>query len=223
MLLPTGADQSKNNVWHLQCKTVWKVREKSSEWAQREGLKNPIRFQGQYHDHETGLHYNRYRYYDLRAGRFINKDPISYAGGLNLYAYAPNPTGWVDPLGLSNTIDCVGNSVPLSDLGVPERAKFTPKTDITTPYKRSSKTGPTKGQTSIVQGLPCVRCGTKAPKMVAYHKDALVVEYYRTGENDVAAQTSLSAVQPHCPICSRQQGGHASTFAKDMKNQLGIN
>ena len=61
---------------------------------------NPIRFQGQYHDHETGLHYNRYRYYDPRVGRFISKDPISYAGGLNLYAYAPNPTGWVDPLGL---------------------------------------------------------------------------------------------------------------------------
>ncbi|MFK7671921.1 RHS repeat-associated core domain-containing protein, partial [Pseudomonas lundensis] len=72
-----------------------------SEWAQRQGLTNPIRFQGQYHDHETGLHYNRYRYYDPRVGRFISKDPISYAGGLNLYAYAPNPTGWVDPLGLA--------------------------------------------------------------------------------------------------------------------------
>ena len=101
MLLPTGADQSKNNVWHLKCKTVWKVREKSSEWAQREGLKNPIRFQGQYHDHETGLHYNRYRYYDPRVGRFVSKDPISYAGGLNLYAYAPNPVEWVDALGLA--------------------------------------------------------------------------------------------------------------------------
>ena len=33
-------------------------------------------------------------------GRFVSKDPISYAGGLNLYAYAPNPVGWVDPLGL---------------------------------------------------------------------------------------------------------------------------
>ena len=50
-------------------------------------------FQGQYLDHETGLHYNRYRYYDPRVGRFVSKDPISYAGGLNLYAYAPNPLG----------------------------------------------------------------------------------------------------------------------------------
>jgi RHS repeat-associated protein len=67
---------------------------------------NPIRFQGQYHDHETGLHYNRYRYYDPGVGRFISKDPIGYAGGLNLYAYAPNPIGWVDPLGLTSTCSC---------------------------------------------------------------------------------------------------------------------
>ncbi|WP_286184701.1 RHS repeat-associated core domain-containing protein [Pantoea sp. Cy-639] len=63
-------------------------------------MNNPIRFQGQYHDPETGLHHNRYRYYDPRAGRFINQDPISYSGGLNLFAYAPNPVEWVDPLGL---------------------------------------------------------------------------------------------------------------------------
>ncbi|NES11940.1 RHS repeat-associated core domain-containing protein, partial [Pseudomonas laurentiana] len=42
----------------------------------------PLRFQGQYYDHETGLHYNRYRYYDPLTGRFISKDPIGYAGGL---------------------------------------------------------------------------------------------------------------------------------------------
>ena len=88
-------------VWSAQYKAWGEIKEQCSEWAQREGLTNPIRFQGQYHDHETGLHYNRYRYYDPRVGRFISKDPISYAGGLNLYAYAPNPTGWVDPLGLS--------------------------------------------------------------------------------------------------------------------------
>ena len=88
-------------AWSAQYKAWGEIKEQRSEWAQREGLTNPIRFQGQYHDHETGLHYNRYRYYDPRVGRFISKDPISYAGGLNLYAYAPNPTGWVDALGLA--------------------------------------------------------------------------------------------------------------------------
>nr|WP_081667721.1 RHS repeat-associated core domain-containing protein [Serratia liquefaciens] len=47
------------------------------------------------------MHYNRHRYYDPGSGRFIRKDPIGYAGALNVYAYAPNPISWVDPLGLS--------------------------------------------------------------------------------------------------------------------------
>ena len=93
-------DHNGQMAWSAQYKAWGEVREQRSEWAQRKGLKNPIRFQGQYHDHETGLHYNRYRYYDPQGGRFISKDPISYAGGLNLYHYAPNPTGWIDPLGL---------------------------------------------------------------------------------------------------------------------------
>ena len=59
-----------------------------------------IRFQGQYFDHETGLHYNRFRYYDPDVGRFIHQDPIGLAGGANLYQYAPNPMSWTDPSGL---------------------------------------------------------------------------------------------------------------------------
>lgn len=58
-----------------------------------------LRFQGQYLDRETGLHYNTFRYYDPDVGRFTTPDPIGLAGGLNLYQYAPNPIGWVDPWG----------------------------------------------------------------------------------------------------------------------------
>ena len=58
-----------------------------------------IRFQGQWHDPETGLHYNRFRYYDPDVGRFIHQDPIGLLGGNNLYQYAPNPLDWIDPLG----------------------------------------------------------------------------------------------------------------------------
>ena len=55
-------------------KTWGELREQRSEW-QREGLENPIRFQGQYHDHETGLHYNRYRFQatHLRCFRVITR------------------------------------------------------------------------------------------------------------------------------------------------------
>jgi RHS repeat-associated protein len=58
-----------------------------------------LRFQGQYLDRETGLHYNTFRFYDPDVGRFTTPDPIGLAGGLNLYQYAPNPIGWIDPLG----------------------------------------------------------------------------------------------------------------------------
>ena len=94
-------DHNGQLAWSAQYKAWGEIKEQRSEWAQREGLKNPIRFQGQYHDHETGLHYNRYRYYDPRVGRFISKDPIGYAGGANLFQYASNSTGWIDPLGLA--------------------------------------------------------------------------------------------------------------------------
>jgi RHS repeat-associated protein len=49
---------------------------------------------------ESGLHYNRYRYYDPHAGRYISPDPIGVLGGLNPYGYSTNPKRWIDPLGL---------------------------------------------------------------------------------------------------------------------------
>ncbi|PYC25579.1 hypothetical protein DMX02_05905 [Pseudomonas jessenii] len=93
-------------AWSADYKAWGSVQEQRSPVARQQGVTNPIRFQGQYHDHETGLHYNRHRYYDPDTGRFIGQDPISYAGGLNPYTYAPNPTGWIDPLGLAKTCCC---------------------------------------------------------------------------------------------------------------------
>jgi RHS repeat-associated protein len=60
-----------------------------------------VRFPGQYFDAETGLHYNRFRYYDAARGRFMSPDPLGQTQGLNLYAYVENdPLYFVDPLGL---------------------------------------------------------------------------------------------------------------------------
>ncbi|WP_205913617.1 RHS repeat domain-containing protein, partial [Pseudomonas viridiflava] len=91
-------------------------------------IDNPLRFQGQYFDAETGLHYNRHRYYNPGTGRFLTPDPIKLAGGLNNYQYVPNPTGWVDPLGLTsgcpdadskNTGPVVGSAVSEASPKVP--------------------------------------------------------------------------------------------------------
>ncbi|MEV6711540.1 RHS repeat-associated core domain-containing protein [Lentzea sp. NPDC051208] len=61
----------------------------------------PLRFPGQYHDAETGLHHNRYRYYDPASGRYASKDPLGLTPAADPRSYVLNPTGWVDPLGLA--------------------------------------------------------------------------------------------------------------------------
>ena len=74
-------------------------------WGRTEPLdgaraSTPLRFQGQYEDAETGLFYNRFRYYDPAAGLYLSPDPLGLDGGLRAYGYGDNPTGWIDPLGL---------------------------------------------------------------------------------------------------------------------------
>ncbi|WP_256588658.1 RHS repeat domain-containing protein, partial [Pseudomonas sp. HMWF021] len=92
-------DYSGEIVWSAQYDAYGKVA--AITLAGEDYLDQPLRFQGQYFDAESGLHNNRHRYYDPRLGRYLTPDPIKLAGGLNQYQYVPNPTGWVDPLGLS--------------------------------------------------------------------------------------------------------------------------
>lgn len=87
-------DKNGEVVWDA----VYKVFGAVANYAES-FIDNPIRFQGQYLDTETGLHYNRNRYYHPGIGRFTNQDPIGLLGGENTYQYAPNPLRWVDPLG----------------------------------------------------------------------------------------------------------------------------
>jgi RHS repeat-associated protein len=93
-------DYSGDIVWSAQYDAYGKVA--TLTLAGDDYLNQPLRFQGQYFDAESGLHYNRHRYYDPRLGRYLTPDPIKLAGGLNQYQYVPNPTGWVDPLGLNS-------------------------------------------------------------------------------------------------------------------------
>ena len=59
-----------------------------------------IRLPGQQYDAETGLYYNRHRYYDSWLGRYITQDPIGLEGGWNPYTYPLNPIKTIDPRGL---------------------------------------------------------------------------------------------------------------------------
>jgi RHS repeat-associated protein len=71
--------------------------------TQETGLQNLVNylFQGQYMDIETGLAYNRFRYYDNESGLYISKDPIGLAGGMRPYGYVNDPNTWIDQFGLS--------------------------------------------------------------------------------------------------------------------------
>jgi RHS repeat-associated protein len=66
---------------------------------------NPFQYTGRDSDPETGLHYNRARYYDPMTARFLSEDPIGFSGGINFYRYAAeSPVNLTDPSGLC-TID----------------------------------------------------------------------------------------------------------------------
>ena len=67
-----------------------------------------LRFPGQYEDAESGLYYNRFRYYDADSGQYLCADPIGLDGGINPYGYVPDPLSWIDPLGLAKI--CSGGS-----------------------------------------------------------------------------------------------------------------
>ncbi|WP_269468747.1 RHS repeat-associated core domain-containing protein [Photorhabdus akhurstii] len=60
-----------------------------------------LRFCGQYEDEESGLFYNRHRYYDRETGQYLSTDPLNLSGGFNPYGYVHDPVNWIDPLGLA--------------------------------------------------------------------------------------------------------------------------
>ena len=80
--------------------TVWKADYNAFGTASIEinEIPQPLRFLGQYHDEETGLHYNFSRYYDPTLGRYLTPDPLRYeSGSVNFYIYCQN-----DPLNRSD-------------------------------------------------------------------------------------------------------------------------
>ena len=85
--------------------------------------RTPIRYPGQYADDETGLSYNRYRYYDPETGRYISPDPLSLEGGLRPFTYARNsPLREIDPTGLVTNVvtGSAGTSTGVSNTLLPE-------------------------------------------------------------------------------------------------------
>jgi RHS repeat-associated protein len=90
-------DAKGEKIWEAQLDIYGRVR----TFVGRSLSDCPFRYQGQYQDSETGLYYNRFRYYDPSVGSYISQYPIRLAGDeINLYTYVHNPNCWIDPNGL---------------------------------------------------------------------------------------------------------------------------
>lgn len=85
-------------VWTAEYEALGRIRNKTVSDGPKVNV--PFRFQGQYYDEESGLYYNRFRYYDPEIGRFVSQDPIGLQDGMNLFEYALNPVEWTEPFGL---------------------------------------------------------------------------------------------------------------------------
>jgi RHS repeat-associated protein len=100
-LLLVVTDQADTPVELVTAQATVSRRRTSTLWGLDTAPATPLRFPGQYHDAETGLHYNRYRYYDPRLGRFLSQDPLGLEPAPNPVGYVDNPHAWIDPLGLT--------------------------------------------------------------------------------------------------------------------------
>jgi len=113
-------DQNGRIVWHTTT-SLWGTQTAVSA---DDGVDCPLRFPGQYYDAETGLHYNRFRYYDPETAAYLTPDPLGLAPAPNDRAYVPNPLVWADPYGLACTGTTEPGSTDLSQAVIQERLRL---------------------------------------------------------------------------------------------------
>ena len=103
-------DAEGNLVWEMLLDVYGRVMESRGDLSLV-----PFRYQGQYQDAETGLYYNRFRYYSPQMGMYISSDPIGLAGNNpTLYGYVKDVNIWLDPFGLDLRRPYIRKSVRIS-------------------------------------------------------------------------------------------------------------
>ncbi|WP_437317053.1 RHS repeat-associated core domain-containing protein [Sorangium sp. So ce385] len=165
-----------------------------------------LRFPGHFFDEDTGLHYNRFRHYLPRLGRYLQGDPIGQSGGINLYAYVANPLVDVDILGLAK-----GHPKPKPKGKTPGAI---PK--ILGGVKKSKPKKATL--TMVVRKLPTPK---KAPSGWAANDKAKLEEHFRnleeayaeykkTIDNAVSKADPTSKNKHHKALINKAKGANAS-------------
>jgi len=159
-----------------------------------------LRYAGQYADSETGLHYNLFRYYDPQVGHFPVQDPIGLAGGLNLYQYAPNPLGWIDPWGLSKDT-CVGT--PRDAQKKVERGQGPrdikridePEQSVPVSQWHAHQTKPEKGKNPALNQDGSIHDGTPScPALSTATPTAVSIELQADNPIDIYSDAEASAI-----------------------------
>ncbi|RBC21654.1 type IV secretion protein Rhs, partial [Xanthomonas oryzae pv. oryzae] len=153
-------------------------------------VENPLRFQGQYFDSETGLSYNLHRYYDGNMGGYINQDPLRLNGGINLYGYGVNPLQWIDPLGLMASLTQINADILRANMAREGRAVFP---------------GQAAGHIVASTGAS----GHWAPAV----DSRAILTRYRIGINDAANGIAVGHPRPHNEM-------HTGRFHRDVRARL---
>ncbi|MBB5854401.1 RHS repeat-associated protein [Amycolatopsis umgeniensis] len=138
-------DEAGNVAWHLHTSLWGKVLSPPGQ------AYTPLRFPGQYHDPETGLHYNFKRYYDPDTGRYLSHDPLGLEPASDSLAYVGNPTDMIDPLGLVATKPQTG-PCPKAIAKAAAKKKRSPGNRVTKPTPTPGPKKPRRPPQSYADG-----------------------------------------------------------------------
>ncbi|WP_326807173.1 DUF6531 domain-containing protein [Streptomyces sp. NBC_01775] len=183
-------DESGDIAWRTQS-TLWGT----TTWHASSTTYTPLRFPGQYHDPETGLHYNYFRYYDPETARYLSRDPLGLEAAANPVAFVDNPRAWTDTLGLA-PCHSGGRAWWGPEGGTTLRGHdyFTPRTpalrDLVNPQGGTMNCGPVSSAVdSTMQGSPASALGADRPMTMPEMTEALGGNFQK--------QNGLSGVVEH--------------------------
>jgi len=192
-------------VWGCELNSYGKVRNFQGEYK----TECPFRYQGQYEDSETGLYYNRFRYYSPEEGMYISRDPIRLNGGITLYSFVYNTNGWIDEFGLTETYSDGSYQLTLFP---------------TEPYNRVKHYGHT----------PTAEQKASVPEGMEFDHNPMLVKHYYEGvdgslpgfnmtqEERLRFARDVNNGRAATPQEQREQGGEAAAYSKKMKKLCGF-
>jgi RHS repeat-associated protein len=104
-----------DNEGQIAWQTTTDVWGRPIEQSDADGTECPLRFPGQYHDEETGWHYNYTRYYDPESAQYTSPDPLGLEAAPNQHGYVDNPLVWTDTLGLKTDDELLADAWSIHD------------------------------------------------------------------------------------------------------------